>query len=166
MIYKRMMIKALFVTYKWVFLICAFVLLLLGIRFFVGDHFKPGAEKNAVPALSGTNIVDISQIEQMTQKVMFVYLDDEKSLDIVADFEVSVFNTKDLISGEMVEELKKFKSPKILVSEDPSVSARAWMILAQKGIENLFILGELGDLEKFNYTFQPETSAFKDISGF
>jgi hypothetical protein len=160
------MLKALVVTYKWVFLITAFVLLLLGIRFFVGDHFRPGAEKNAIPALTGTNIVDISQIEQMTQKVMFVYLDDEKSLEANAEFEVSVFNIEDLLSGEMVEELKKFKSPKILVSEDPSVAARAWMILAQKGIENLFIFGELGDLENFDYSFKPEALTFKDTLGF
>lgn len=166
MIYIRMMLKALFETYKWVFLIFAFVLLLLGIRFFAGDQFKPGAEKNAIPALSGTNIVDVSQIEQMNQKVMLVYLDDEKSLEPVADFEVSVFNIEDLVNGEMVEELKKFKSPKILVSEDPSVAAIAWMILAQKGIESLFIFGELGDLENFNYSFKPEISAFKDISAF
>ena len=66
----------------------------------------------------------------------------------------------------MVEELKKFKSPKILVSEDPSVAARAWMILAQKGIENLFIFGKLGDLENFNHSFKPEISTFKDISAF
>lgn len=160
------MLKALVVTYKWVFLVSAFVLLLLGIRFFVGDHFKPGAEKNAIPALSGTNIVDISQIEQMTQKVMLVYLDDEKSIESTAEFEVSVFNIEDLVSGEMVEELKKFKSPKILVSEDPSVVARAWMILAQKGIENLFIFGELGNLENFDNSFKPEALIFKDTSGF
>lgn len=151
------MLKELIGKYIWVLLILLLIVLLLLSRLFIGDHFKPGAEKNAFPALSESNTMGLSQIELSKSKVILVYLDNESELELNADIDVFVFEAEELILKQNIKELRKFKLPIVLISEDPSVSARAWMLLAQKGVKKLFIYSGPGSVDSFKYEFRPDT---------
>ncbi len=151
------MLKELIGKYRWVLLILLLIVLLLLSRLYIGDHFKPGAEKNAIPALSESNTMDLSQIELSNPKVILVYLDDVSVLEINAQLDVFVYEPEELISSQNIRELRKLKVPIVLVSEDPSVSARTWMLLAQKGVKNIFIYSEQGSVDSFKNEFRPDT---------
>lgn len=58
--------------------------------------------------------------------------------------------------------LKQLKEPGkkiLLVSSDASQAARAWVILNQLGVKNLYILADSEDPEILKYKFQPDTTA-------
>jgi len=123
------------------------------------DHFKPGAEKNALPALLGTNTLELSQMNIMKSKAMVVYLDNEIEINNMEGRNVFYLPARELLSRQTIRRLKRFGDTIILVSEEANVSARAWMLLSQKGIENLYISTGIEELEHFKYKFQPDTIA-------
>lgn len=58
----------------------------------------------------------------------------------------------------------KASGKKILLTGDESQAAKAWVILNQLGIENLFILSEKENPETLRYTFIPDTTKTAIIS--
>jgi hypothetical protein len=53
---------------------------------------------------------------------------------------------------------------KILLTGEESQAAKAWVILNQLGVENLFILSEKENPEALRYTFIPDTTSSADVA--
>jgi hypothetical protein len=61
---------------------------------------------------------------------------------------------------------KKFRQHKgniILVSDDPALSAKVYMLLCQMGQKNLFILTDDIQQEAFKYKFRPEPLTWPEL---
>jgi hypothetical protein len=155
--YFDIMLNELIYKYRSVILILLVVIFLLGIRLLAGDHFRHGAKKNALPALSGSNTMELSQFDLLKTKALLVYLDKESEVNVATDVNVLYLKPGELLSKQTVRYIRKSEGPIILLSDDPTISARAWMLLAQKGITNLFIFARKEDIENFKYEFQPDT---------
>ena len=151
------MLKELLFKYRSVILIFLLVIILLGVYFLAGDHFRHGAEKNASPAFSRSNTMDLDHMNLLDTKVLLVCLDEESVLNAPTDMNVLSLKPAELLSKETIMYLKKSEGTIILISSDPTLSARAWMLLAQKGIIKLFILSGNEDLENIKYKFRPDT---------
>ena len=151
------MLNELIYKYRSVILVLLLVILLMGIRLLAGDHFRHGAKKNAMPALSRSNTMELSQIDLLKTKALLVYLDRESEVNPATDVNVFYLKPGDLLSRQTVRDIRKSEGPVILLSDDPTVSARAWMLLAQKGITNLYIFAGKEDNENFKYEFRPDT---------
>lgn len=143
--------------YKSVILVLLFIIILVGIRQVVGNHFKHGAVRNAIPALSGISTMDLSQVDQLKTNALLVYLDEEAEINVHAKVNSLHLKTEELLSRQTIKKIKKAGDPIILVSDDPTLTARAWMLLAQKGIKNIYSLTGKEETEKFRYKFQPDT---------
>lgn len=151
------MLKELIYKYRSVILILLAVIFLLGARLLAVDHFRHGAEKNAMPAISGGNTIELSQLDLLRANALLVYLDREPEVNIDTNMSVLYLKPGELLSKQTLRYIRKSGGPTILLSGDPTVSARAWMLLAQKGIANLFILAGEEDIENFKYKFRPDT---------
>ncbi|MCA1756165.1 MAG: hypothetical protein LC649_01750 [Bacteroidales bacterium] len=125
------------------------VIALIMLRYLPGNHFHPGARKNATPALTGENLVSRDSIEFLGGDILVLTaLTGEK-----ADLQPS-----DLHERREVRRLKKFKGKIVLLSENPSEAAMAWMILAQQGVRDLYIATDIGSGRELKYKFRPDTT--------
>ncbi len=64
-----------------------------------------------------------------------------------------------LLDKENLKAIHTHQGPVLLVSDDPSISAKAWMILSQMGYRDLFVLTEKDSTEVLKYKFRPDTAA-------
>jgi len=82
----------------------------------------------------------------------------EKEVPSTLQFE----NAKGVVFENLLEEssLQSLKGKKVLlVSENPALATKAWIILNQFNIENVFLLNKEENPEVFKYEFQPDTSS-------
>jgi hypothetical protein len=97
-------------------------------------HFRNDARKMAAVSFDGSNRVTPSMLKQLKGENLLVNIDNQTH-----DNEMAVSADK-LLDKETLKILSKHKGNIILVSEDEGKVARMWMLLAQTGIKNLYIL--------------------------
>ncbi|MBN2806123.1 MAG: hypothetical protein JXR22_05655 [Prolixibacteraceae bacterium] len=143
---------------KYKFLVVVLILVVLvAIRFLLTDRFKQGAEKNAIPAFTHSNVMQSSNPKFMAATSLIVYIDSPKQR-FSAHSNILAINSSDILTKSTLQAIKKSERA-ILVSDDPSLSARCWMLMAQKGVTNHFAYFT-GDEEDFKYQFQPDTNSY------
>ncbi|HLO57651.1 MAG TPA: hypothetical protein VK179_02860 [Bacteroidales bacterium] len=101
------------------------------------NHFRNDARKMAELSFTGSNLVTTATLGQLKGSNLFVNLDKEKYPSYDNQIVVSAEN---LMDKENLKILNKHKGNIILISNDQAKVARTWMLLAQVGIKNLFIL--------------------------
>lgn len=62
-----------------------------------------------------------------------------------------------LMEESTIQTLKETQGKILLVSDDNSQTAKAWVILNQMGIKNVFLLSNEENAEVLKYEFQPDT---------
>lgn len=152
--------KELFTKFRFTILTVGIVLVLVIFRMTDGNLFKNGAEKNALPALSGENIMQPSDPKFLADNTLLVYIDNPKFkyathsnfMDVESDH---------LLDRDVVKELKRHEGNIVLMADNDSVKARAWMLLAQKGVKNCYI-ALVNSGERFNHQFEPDTSVTQE----
>lgn len=142
--------------FKYTFLAVAVVLVLVTFRLADGNRFRNGAEKNAAASLSGKNVLQPSDSGFLADNTLLVYIDNPKIRYNSRSNFIDVEHD-DILNRDLVKQLKKHKGKIVLTSDYESVRARAWMLLAQKGVKNCYILmANTG--EQFKHQFRPDTS--------
>jgi rhodanese-related sulfurtransferase len=122
----------------WITLGGLVVLLLLVIfQRVTHNHFRNDAAKWALPSIENKNIINASGMASMPGNTLIVDLSGRSQL----------INAKHLPADEILEKqnfkiLHGHKGNIVLLSDDPSQSARIWMLLSQMGIKDLYILEE------------------------
>ena len=132
------------------------ILLLVSMRYFSSDNFKPDAEQNSALALDGEFIVSETEYNENSDSFSEILIGDRS---MSTAFEQSVhlhIKATDIISDETMEALKNIDGPKLLISYEVSVSVRCWILLSQKGIKDIFVFSKDDDTEVFKYKFRPE----------
>jgi hypothetical protein len=107
------------------------VMALIMLRYLPGDHFHPGTRHNATPALNGENILNSDSLEDMPGDIHLLKVGAGSDADL---------QPGDLHDRSRIRRLKKLSGKIVLVSDNPSDSAIAWMILAQQGVRDLYIV--------------------------
>jgi hypothetical protein len=106
------------------------VIALILLRYLPGDHFYPCARHNATPALTGENLLSSDSVPLMAGEIHILKVGTASDTDL---------QPGDLHDRSEVRRLKKMSGKIVLLSENPSESAIAWMILAQQGVRDLYI---------------------------
>lgn len=150
------MIKTLLFKSKFVLLVILPIIAMLLVRTFFIDHFKNGAENNAQSAFDGSNCIAPSDSAFLAENSLLVYLDHQPSkytnhLNFIA------LNPSKLFDMNTLQLIKQNEGKVILISKDQNLTARVWMLLAQKGIKNIYVLSNEAQ-EAFKYQFQPDTT--------
>ncbi len=121
--------------------------------------FKPDAEKLATASFTGANLVNREQVAALGTQTLVVKLGSGLAgrTDLTSD---TLFIAADrLLDKANLKTIKAHRGPVLLVSDDPSISAKAWMILSQMGYRDLFVLTEKDNGEVLKYKFRPDTTA-------
>ena len=126
------------------------------------NRFRENVE-NAVSEIKKGNYAVTSENLGITIKdYKIINLGNENSFDLLTPENSVNISFAELNEPETLQKLKTFSFNCVLYSEDESELAKAWIILNQLGIENLFILinTENDDLLKYNFI----TDTLKNIN--
>ena len=122
----------------WIVLGGLLVLLLLVIfQMVTHNHFRNDAGKWAQPSIDHRNIINASGIASMAGNTLPVDLSGQSQL-----INAKHIPAHDILEKQNFKMLHNHKGNIVLVSDDPSQSARIWMLLSQMGIKDLYILEE------------------------
>ncbi|HLN21942.1 MAG TPA: hypothetical protein VK213_12690 [Bacteroidales bacterium] len=123
-------------------------------RFSGTNRFRPDAFRHALPSVDGKNIISSDKVVAMVGKKLVVRLDSIGSIDGIKD--VLTISPSGILSEENISAIRKNKGPVLLLSGDPSLSARTWMLLAQKGVKEVYIISDKDD-EEIKNKFRRDT---------
>ncbi len=141
---------------KIVLLVLVVVLILVIVKTVGNNGFKKDA-KSAVEAVDSNNfMISANEIENNKTQYLIVDLNESGS----SRFENSLkIPFEELLEESSLKQLKETESKILLVASDISITAKAWVILNQLDIKNVFILSNEDNPEVLKYEFQPDTMA-------
>ncbi len=143
---------------KGVLLILLVVLVFVIVRSTGKNRFKQDARK-AIEAVESKNFqVTLKELKGTENQYLIVDLSKLGS----SRFENSVkIPFENLLEESSLEKLKATENKILLVSDDNSVAAKAWVILNQLGLKNVYILANEENQEVLKYEFKSDTVALQ-----
>jgi len=136
------------------------LLVLVLIKSLSRDHFRNDASRWTTPSINKTNVITPENLKALEGNTLIVVIGnwDEASK---AKGEIVNIPAESLFDKENQKKLRIHKGNIVLVSDDPALSARMWMLLSQMGHKKLYILGDNAEDEALQQKFQPDTAASK-----
>ncbi|MBN1790196.1 MAG: hypothetical protein JW830_06855 [Bacteroidales bacterium] len=132
------------------------LLVLVIIKSLTWDHFRNDAIKWAESSFHESNILTTQQLNESDGQALIIELDD-RTETAGTKGEVIYIPADKLLDKDYQKKLRAAGGSIVLVSDDPALSARMWMILSQLGYKKLYILNDSTDNEALKYKFQPDT---------
>jgi hypothetical protein len=143
---------------KIVILVIVVLLILVIIRNSNQNIFKQEVKTALDAAQNSSNLLSPDQLSQMKSKwlVVNIGLDNlPHSLRIENSIRIPFEKLLDKSNLKILEEVE---GDLILYSADAATASKAWVILNQLGLKNVFILNINKNPEELKYKFQPDTT--------
>lgn len=151
-----MTMKNFFIKFNYALLIVGGVLVLVLFRLSDESRFENGAAKNAQPAFSGDNLWQPLNSKLSDTTTLIIYINSPKRKDPSHPDFIEV-EMEHILDQQFVKKLKQHDGNIALFADNPTVLARSWMLLAQKGVNNCYIVTENVD-EQFKHQFHPDSA--------
>lgn len=144
-----------FLKNNWELVLIVLVLSILVLyRATAHNHFKNDAKRWALSSMNHSNTVSVQKIAFLKEKYLLINLDQANQINIPLNYQS--IKPDSIFSDKYLNPILKFDGRVILVSSDPGISARIWMILSQMGRTNLFILTDNEDNEVLKFQLKPD----------
>lgn len=141
---------------KIVLVILLIVLVLVIVKTTGKNRFKNDA-KDAVEAVGGNDfLVSLNDFKSAQNQFLVVDLNETDSIQFENSIKISF---EKLLEESNIQKIKETQGKILLVSADISQTSKAWVILNQMGLKNVFILSNNENPEVLKYEFQPDTTA-------
>jgi len=114
------------------------------IRSFRQSSFRYDAVRWAAMSADGSNIISPDQIAPAGERVLLISLGNMSEVPAQFKEQTVMISPGEILAKENLKLIRKNRGPVIISSDDPSVSARVWMVLSEMGIKNLFVLSDQG----------------------
>lgn len=150
-----MMKKIKFPELRIISIVIMTLLLLVIIRWNNPGFFRDDAGKWAKSAVNGKNVIGSHQLAVM-EKALLIVLDSTQIIRVSATENKLVVDPEKITGKDFIKKLREFRGAKVLISPEPVIAAKAWMILSQLGVTNLYLLDDNHN-EKLKYDFRPDT---------
>jgi hypothetical protein len=144
---------------KYVLLISAIILAMMVIKICKNNTWHGNTGKAAEIMALRTNFISMGEMNKLAGPVTLI-----RTGSTLADSRLSSFPAVNASWEEMVKKefLRKITQPDhtyVIVSGMQTDGVRAWVLLDQMGVTNLYILDEEGIHDEiFKYQFQPDTT--------
>jgi hypothetical protein len=145
--------------YRLVILIVLPVIVLVLIRALAPGSFKPDAGKRAEASFTGANLLNRDQVAALGGKPLIVKLGNGIAEQKISSSDTLYIEADRLLEKRNLKAIQGHKGAVILVSGNPAIAAKAWMILSQMGYRDLYILTENAGAEVLKYKFRPDSAA-------
>jgi len=139
---------------KIVLLVLLVVLVLVIVRSTGKNGFKQDA-REAIEAVESNNFqVTLKELNGAENQYLIVDLSESGSAPIENSVKLPL---EKLLEESSLEKLKSTENKILLVSDDNSVAVKAWVILNQMGLKNVYVLANEENQEVLKYEFKPDT---------
>ncbi len=108
------------------------------------NSFRYDAVRWAAASADGSNLISPDQIALAGEQVLLISLGNMTEVPAQFKEQTVMISPGEILGKEKLKLIRKNRGPVILSSDDPSVSARVWMVLSEMGIKNLFVLSYQG----------------------
>lgn len=132
------------------------ILILVLFRLLNPNQFKPDVQQLASPSFDQMNLISSESISTLAGDKLFIAIDQSDKEEIGVFGKVITIPADSIVSRRSLKIVRSHKGPVLLFSEDPSLSARIWMVLSQMGIRDIFIFTNRNN-EVLKYKFRPDT---------
>jgi hypothetical protein len=131
------------------------LLAIIFVKSFGYGHFRGNAEKWAQPSMDQANLITQAMLNTLHGNTLMIDL--SESGDRLKDYNGTInIPASAILEKDNLKKLHAHKGNILLVSDDPALSARIWMLLSQMGYRNLYILEDSTDNEVLKYEFRPD----------
>jgi 3-mercaptopyruvate sulfurtransferase SseA len=131
------------------------LLTLVLVKSFSYGHFRNDAAKWADPSINQSNLINPNRVNTLPGALV---VDLSNKGDLLKNFHHTInIAAKSLLDKTNQKTLRSHKGAIVLVSDDPALSARMWMLMSQLGYRNLYILDDGEGNEVFKYKFRPDS---------
>lgn len=142
--------------YRVIFAVVLPIIILVLVRQFGGNYFKHDAQKWASPSFDHSNIISTEKLKTLPGKKLIINLEGKKYENTDMDFSYLSVSPESLLGKKELKSIRKFQGS-ILLTGSTDLSVRAWMILSQMGVKNIYVLSDDIDNEVLKYKFRPDT---------
>ena len=144
-------------NYRIVIIFIVVVLILVIIRLALPGRFKPDATKWAKPSFDGSELITPEDFASLQGDNLVIALDDQAVPELPSDISKVRISPDSILAEGNLKLIRKNEGTVALISADPSLSAKMWMILKQMGIKDLYIMTSENDNEALKNKFRPDT---------
>lgn len=144
---------------KYVLLAAGILLALMVLKSSENHAWKGKKDQIAEKIITGNCFIRFADLERSTVPVTLLRLGNAEpdSLMIPAAYPVWELTIQDLVSREILKKLKNSSGRYVIVSASRAGGIKAWALLDQLGVQNLYILMEqAGEDEILKYQFRPD----------
>lgn len=143
---------------KGVLLILLVVLVLVIVKTTGKNRFKQDA-REAIEAFESNNFqVTLKELKGAENQYLIVDLSESGSAPVENSVKLPF---KKLLEESSLEKFKSTENKILLVSDDNSVAAKAWVILNQLGLKNVYVLANEENKEVLKYEFKTDTASLQ-----
>ena len=144
---------------RYKIVITVFLLILSAVLFKTFSHstFRYDAKKWAAPSVQRSNQITAGQSGNLQGKVLIINLDNEKFVNINKKADVINIPSDSLLNKNNLKIVSGFKGNLLIYSSEVYLSARAWMLLSQMGLRDIYILTDDSANEVLKSKFRPDT---------
>ena len=133
------------------------VVILVIVRLAVPGRFRPDAAKWARPSFDGSELITPEDFAALQGDNLVIALDDQAVPELPSDISKVRIAPDSILAEGNLKLIRKNEGNVALVSADPSLSAKMWMIFKQMGIKDLYIMTSENDNEASKNKFRPDT---------
>ena len=141
---------------KIVLLVLVVVLVLVIVKSIGKTHFKQNAQNAVETVVSNNFSVSVNEFKNTETQYLIVDLNESGSVQFDNSLQIPF---EKLLDESNLQKLKDAGSKILLVSDEHSKAEKAWVILNQLGIKNVFVLSDEENTEVLKYEFKPDTTA-------
>ena len=148
---------------KEVIILVLILLVLIVVRSTGKNHFKNDLKKWAESSTKQSDIIVTEKLGLTDGKNLLINLDKDANKLKKNNSELLNISPDSILSKKYINSIMNHDGPVLLVSSNPGVSARVWMLLSQMGKKNLYILSDQADNEVLKYKFKPDSVPDKNL---
>jgi hypothetical protein len=148
-----------FKDFKYIMMISAIILVMMIIKVCHNNIWPGNAGKAAETIALRNHFISTVDLKKVTGPVTLIRPGNPVSDNNLSSFPVMNVTWEEMMKKEFLRKIKQPDQKYVIVSDSPAERVRAWVLLDQAGVKNLFVLSEEGmNNELFTYQFQPDTT--------
>lgn len=141
---------------KILILVSILLALVLVISQLRGNNFRQGAENHANNALMGMNFISVEEYNNTNGSAIIIGISDTPADIRISDLYI-IEEEELLLNKSEIRAIRKLPPPRILIAKNPAIMARAYILLSQKGIKELYLPEYIKEDMLLKYKFRPDT---------
>jgi hypothetical protein len=146
-------------SFKYILLLSVIILIMMIIKVCENNSWSGDAGKAAETITLRTNFISMLELKKVVGAVTLISPGNSVSDSMLLSTRVMNVSWVEMMKKEFLRKIQQPDHKVVIVSGSQTDGVKAWVLLDQAGVKNLFVLREEGmNDELFKYQFLPDTT--------